>query len=105
MNKATSRLAITAAVLLSIGAAGCASQPACNSPSCVNDAKITARVQDDLDKRSEFGPPHSIRVTTTDQVVHLTGHVANSSMKRSIESLVSSEPGVVSVVNSIAFDK
>jgi osmotically-inducible protein OsmY len=105
MNMATLRLALSAAVLLSLGAAGCASQSACNSTSCANDSKITARVQDDLDKRTEFGPPHSIRVSTTDGVVYLHGHVANSAMKRSIEELVSSENGVVNVVDSISFDK
>ena len=103
MNKTTSRVVLSAAVLLILGTAGCATQPACNTPSCVNDAKITERVQQDLDGRAQFGPPHSIRVTTTDQVVYLHGHVSNSAMKRTIEELVSSDPGVIKVVDAIAF--
>ena len=54
MNKTTSRAVLSAAVLLILGTAGCATQPACNTPSCVNDAKITERVQQDLDGRAQL---------------------------------------------------
>jgi hypothetical protein len=67
-----------------------------------NDQRITANVEESIDKHPDLGPPGAIQVQTQDQVVYLNGLVGDGLERETAESLASQTPGVTKVVDSVA---
>jgi osmotically-inducible protein OsmY len=87
--------------------AGCATSERCGLEGCLDDAKITARVQAALNQHADLGPPDSIRVHTLNRVVYLDGMVSDGLAKRSAFSIAKKVAGAknVEVVNDIAVSR
>ena len=94
--------ALASFLILTVALPGCATLRECGSNACADDAKISANVQTQLDRRPELGPPHSINVQTINHVVYLSGFVSASLESATAESVADEAPGVARVVNSIA---
>jgi osmotically-inducible protein OsmY len=92
--------ALASFLILTVALPGCATLR--ESGSNADDAKISANVQTQLDRRPELGPPHSIDVQTIDRVVYLNGFVSASLESETAESVADEAPGVARVVNDIA---
>lgn len=86
-------------LMLTVALSGCATLKDGGSP---DDAKISANVQKQLDRRPELGPPHSIDVQTVDHVVYMNGLVSTGSESETAASVADAAPGVARVVNDIA---
>jgi osmotically-inducible protein OsmY len=67
-----------------------------------DDARISANVQTQLDRRPQLGPPHSIDVQTINHVVYLNGFVSAGLEGETAASIADEAPGVMRVVNDIA---
>jgi len=89
--------ALASILILSVALPGCATFRA-----CADDAKISANVQTQLDRRRELGPPHSIDVETINHVVYLNGFVGAGLESETAKSVADEAPGVARVVNNIA---
>ena len=91
--------ALASFLILTVALPGCATFREGGS---ADDAKISANVQTQLDRRPELGPPHSIDVQTIDHVVYLNGFVSAGLESETAESVADEAPGVARVVNNIA---
>jgi len=91
--------ALASFLILTVALPGCATFREGGS---VDDAKISANVQTQLDRRPELGPPHSIEVQTLDHVVYMNGFVSTGLASETAESVADAAPGVARVVNDIA---
>jgi osmotically-inducible protein OsmY len=91
--------ALVSFLMLTVALSGCATLKDGGS---ADDAKISANVQTQLDRRPELGPPHSIDVQTVDHVVYMNGLVSTGSDSETAESVADAAPGVARVVNDIA---
>jgi osmotically-inducible protein OsmY len=91
--------ALASFLLLTVALPGCATL---REGGADDDAKISANVQTQLDRRPELGPPHSIDVQTIDHVVYLNGFVSAGLESETAESVADEAPGVARVVNNIA---
>jgi osmotically-inducible protein OsmY len=101
MNTDKSTLRTLAVALLMAGAlAACATSAP--SRGGIDDAKVTANVQAQLQQHPDLGPPNSIDVQTIGHVVYLNGLVSDGLLRSTAESVAMNAPGVVRVVNSIA---
>jgi len=87
--------ALASFLILTVALPGCATFSA-------DDAKISANVQTQLDRRPELGPPHSIDVQTIDHVVYLNGFVNAGLESETAQSVADEVPGVARVVSNIA---
>jgi osmotically-inducible protein OsmY len=94
--------ALASFLILTVALAGCATVRECGSNACADDAKISANVQTQLDRRPELGPPHSIDVQTIDHVVYLNGFVSAGLESETAQSVADEVPGVARVVSNIA---
>ena len=94
--------ALASFLILTVALPGCATFRACGSSACADDAKISANVQTQLDRRPELGPPHSIGVETINHVVYLNGFVGAGLESDTAQSVADAAPGVARVVNDIA---
>ena len=94
--------ALASFLILTVALPGFATARECGSKACADDAKISANVQTQLDRRPELGPPHSIEVQTIDHVVYLNGFVSAGLESETAESVADEAPGVARVVNNIA---
>ena len=94
--------ALASFLILTVALPGCATFRESGSNACADDAKISANVQTQLDRRPELGPPHSIDVQTIDHVVYLNGFVSAGLESETAESVADEAPGVARVVNNIA---
>src|SRR5258708_26822274 len=94
--------ALASVLILTAALPGCATFRECGSNTCADDAKISANVRTQLDRRPELGPPHSINVQTIDHVVYLNGFVSASLESESAQSVADEVPGVARVVSNIA---
>jgi osmotically-inducible protein OsmY len=93
---------ITAAfAMVSLNIVGCAMQQRCASSECLSDVRITAKVEAQLHRYPDLGPPNLISVETHDLVVYLSGSVSAGEQSRAAESVVAGMPGVARVVNTI----
>jgi osmotically-inducible protein OsmY len=93
--------ALASFLILTVALPGCATfkEPGSNAD---DDAKISANVQTQLDRRPQLGPPHSIDVQTINHVVYLNGFVGAGLESETAESVADEAPGVARVVNDIA---
>ena len=91
--------ALASFLILTVALPGCATF---REGGAADDAKISANVQTQLDRRPELGPPHSIDVQTIDHVVYLNGFVSAGLESETAESVADEAPGVARVVNNIA---
>ena len=91
--------ALASFLILTVALPGCATL---REAGAADDAKISANVQTQLDRRPELGPPHSIDVQTIDHVVYLNGFVSAGLESETAESVADEAPGVARVVNNIA---
>ena len=91
--------ALASFLILTVALPGCATF---RQGGTDDDAKISANVQTQLDRRPELGPPHSIDVQTIDHVVYLNGFVSAGLESETAESVADEAPGVARVVNNIA---
>jgi osmotically-inducible protein OsmY len=94
--------ALGSLLILTAALPGCATFRECGSNACADDAKISANLQTQLDRRPELGPPHSVDVRTIDHVVYLNGSVNACLDSETAESVADEAPGVARVVNDIA---
>ena len=94
--------ALASFLILTVALPGCATFRECGSNACADDAKISANVQTQLDRRPELGPPHSIEVQTINHVVYMNGFVSTGLESETAESVASEAPDVARVVNNIA---
>jgi osmotically-inducible protein OsmY len=94
--------ALASFLVLAAALPGCATVRECGSSACAEDAKISANVQTQLDRRREMGPPHSIDVQAINHVVYLNGFVSAGLESETAESVADAAPGVARVVNNIA---
>ena len=94
--------ALASLLILAVALPGCATFRECGSNACADDAKISANVQTQLDRRPELGPPHSIDVQTIDHVVYLNGFVSAGLESETAQSVADEVPGVARVVSNIA---
>ena len=94
--------ALASFLILTVTLPGWATSKECGSNACAGDAKISANVQTQLDRRPELGPPHSIHVQTINHVVYLNGFVSASLESDTAKSIADEAPGVARVVNDIA---
>ncbi|MEP6938393.1 MAG: BON domain-containing protein [Rudaea sp.] len=101
MNITRSRRSLFAAFLLTSALTGCAALRAGATESCSEDARIQARVQEQLDARAGLGAPRSIDVQSIGRVVYLSGLVDTGPERCLAESIATQTPGVARVVNSI----
>ena len=90
------------ALLLGFALTGCVAARKYGTDGCSSDAEITAKVQAALDQRSDFGPPGTISVQTTNGVVYLSGIVSVNSMRRAAAEVARRVNGVMQVENTIA---
>jgi osmotically-inducible protein OsmY len=90
--------ALASFLILTVALPGCATF---REDGSADDAKISANVQTQLDRRPELGPPHSIEVQTIDHVVYLNGFVSAGLESETAESVADEAPGVARVVNDI----
>ena len=93
--------ALASFLILTVTLPGCATFRERGS-NADNDAKISANVQMQLDRRPELGAPHSIDVQTINHVVYLNGFVSAGLDSETAESVADEAPGVARVVNDIA---
>ena len=93
--------ALASFLILTLTLPGCATFRESGSNTDV-DAKISANVQTQLDRRPELGPPHSIDVQTLNHVVYLNGIVSAGLESETAESVADEAPGAARVVNDIA---
>ena len=89
-------------LILTVALPGCATFRERGSNASADDAKISANVQTQLDRRPELGPPHSIDVQTIDHVVYLNGFVSAGLESQTAQSVADEVPGVARVVSNIA---
>ena len=94
--------ALASFLILTAALPGCATVREGGSNARADDAKISANVQTQLDRRPELGPPHSIDVQTINHVVYLNGFVSAGLESDTAESVADEAPGVTRVVNNIA---
>jgi osmotically-inducible protein OsmY len=94
--------ALASFLILTVALPGCATFRERGSNACADDAKISANVQTQLDRRPELGPPHSIEVPTINHVVYLNGFVSTGLESETAESVADEASGVARVVNDIA---
>jgi osmotically-inducible protein OsmY len=94
--------ALASLLILAVALPGCATLRKCGSNACADDAKISANVQTQLDRRPELGAPHSIDVETIDHVVYLNGFVGTGLDSETAKSVADEAPGVARVVNNIS---
>jgi osmotically-inducible protein OsmY len=93
--------ALASFLILTVALPGCATFRERGS-NADDDAKISANVQTQLDRRPELGAPHSIDVQTINHVVYLNGFVSAGLESETAESVADEAPGVARVVNDIA---
>jgi osmotically-inducible protein OsmY len=93
--------ALAAFLVLTVALPGCATFRESRS-NAGGDARISANLQTQLDRRPELGPPHSIDVQTINHVVYLNGFVSAGLESETAESVADEAPGVARVVNDIA---
>ncbi|MGC1523166.1 MAG: BON domain-containing protein [Steroidobacteraceae bacterium] len=93
--------ALTAAVSLALGVAGCAAYRKCGFQGCPGDSKIAAGVDAAFTKHAELQPPNLIDVQVIGGVVYLYGLVDTDYQLQMAEIVAHQVPGVVKVVNSI----
>ena len=93
--------ALASFLILAVALPGCATFRE-GSNARADDAKISANVQTQLDRRPELGPPHSIDVQTIDHVVYLNGFVSDGLESETAQSVADEVPGVARVVSNIA---
>lgn len=93
--------ALASFLFLTVALPGCATFQERGS-NADDDAKISANVQTQLDRRPQLGPPHSIDVQTLNHVVYLNGFVSAGLESETAESVADEAPGVTRVVNDIA---
>ena len=94
--------ALASFLILTVALPGCATFRESGSNARADDAKISANVQTQLDRRPELGPPHSIDVQTINRVVYLNGSVSAGLESETAESVADEAPGVARVVNNIS---
>ncbi len=82
--------------------AGCAAYRHCGLEGCPSDEKITANVQAQLNQHPDLGPPNTISVQTSSQVVYLNGTVGDGLEKTTAAAVAQQVSGVKQVVNNIA---
>jgi osmotically-inducible protein OsmY len=92
--------ALASFLILTAALPGCATFRGSNTRA--DDAKISANVLTQLDRRPELGPPHSIDVQTIDHVVYLNGFVGAGLESETAQSVADEVPGVARVVSNIA---
>jgi len=89
------------AVILIGAAAGCASQPACTTAECKDDAKITADVRERFKDYPALQPPNQVSVRTVNRVVYLSGVVDTEFERQLAESVAERADGASRVVNTL----
>jgi len=92
--------ALASFLILTVALPGCAAFRESGS-NAADDAKISANLQTQLDRRPELGPPHSIDVQTLNHVVYLNGFVSAGLESQTAQSVADEAPGVARVVNDI----
>jgi osmotically-inducible protein OsmY len=90
------------AVLFGKLIAGCALDRRAETP---EDAKITTDVRSLLDQHPDLGPPDSIRVSTANHVVYLSGSVNTELEGREAAEIAHRARGVARVVNDVAVEQ
>ena len=98
MTNPKSLYAFASFLILTVALPGCATF----REGGADDAKTSANVQTQLDRRPELGSPHSIDVQTIDHVVYLNGFVGAGLESDTAQSVADAAPGVARVVNDIA---
>ena len=101
MNRRSRVCALTAALSLALGVAGCAAYRKCGFEGCPGDSKIAAGVNDAFRRHAELQPPNLIDVQVIGGVVYLYGLVDTDYQLQMAEYVAHQVAGVTKVVNSI----
>jgi osmotically-inducible protein OsmY len=88
-------------VVLAVALSGCATFEKCGLHGCPGDADLSKTVQESINQHLASVAPNSIRVTTVDHVVYLSGQVDYGLERSTAESVASQVPGVTKVVNNL----
>jgi osmotically-inducible protein OsmY len=97
--------ALIGALMLTSALSGCATYEKCGLGGCPGDAKITANIKAQFEKRPDLQGINDINVQTANHVVYLSGQVSDGLEARIAESIARQTQGVKGVENTISVTK
>ena len=97
--------AVIGALVLMSSLSGCATYEKCGAGGCAGDAKITAGIRAQFDKRPDLQGTNEIQVQTLNHAVYLSGQVGDGLEAEIAESIARQTRGVMRVENTISVSK